>query len=247
MAEIRRILLALDPGMLQSRTLELAAALAAEVSAEIDALLIESAALRTAASLPFTRETLTSGGAARAFTPDDLALTFQMLARQAQRRFARLVGPRGLRWTLRSVSGDPIAEIAAAAPGSDLLIVGRSLDGSLGFERMRRIARQLGRPVVFLGDAPSRLTAVSLVFEGSDFNGGSLAIAGALARALSGEITIYHPQAGSQPSQAEALRSAAAALPHGLRVVVAALAGSDPADDRERAVLVIPEQASRRD
>ena len=242
MAEVRRILLALDPGTLQGRTPELAAALAAEISAEIDALLIENAALRIAASLPFTRETLTSSGAARSLTVDDLALAFQVLARQAERRLARLAGPGGPRWTLRSVSGDPVAEIAAAAPGSDLLIVGRSLDGPLGLEQMRRIARQLGRPVLFVGDAPGRLTAVSLVFEGPDFNGGSLAIASALARALSGEITIYFPLAAdSSPSPADVLRSAVAALPRGLRVAVAALADSDLPDTRERAVLVVPE------
>ena len=197
MSDIRRILVALEPGYAQSRIPELAARIAAEISAEIDALLVQDAALMMAADLPLAQEILVPTGTRRNLTRQTLALDFQALARKLERRFEQLAGGTGLHWTLRSVLGNPIAQIVAAAGEGDLLMLGLPRDAAFGIDAMRQIARQARRPAVFIGDLASSSEGL-FVFDGeTELERGLPTVVGLLARAFQGAPTIYHhPPAG---------------------------------------------------
>lgn len=213
MTEIRRILVALDPAFAQSLTPELAIKVAAGISAEIDALLVQDSALMTAADLPFAQEILAPTGARRGLTREALDLDFEIVQRQLERRFEQLAGRAGLRWNVRSVRGDPIPQIIAAAAGSDLFILGLARGMALSVDAMRRIAREARRPAVFLGDLASPTGDIS-VFDGeAELLRDLPAVAGLLARAFPGALKFCSRPAAAEIE--ELRRRAVLVLPSG--------------------------------
>jgi len=192
MREIRRILVALEPALMQSQLPELAARIAAEASSEIEALLVQDTALMVAADLPFTQEVLVATGARRGLTRDALDLDFEALASRFRLRFERSAGRDGVPWRLRSVRGDPIAQIIAAAAQSDLLILGMPRGSEPGIGAMRQIAEQAGRPAMFLGDLASPTSGVSVLDGETELARGLPAMAGVFARVFPGPLSICH-------------------------------------------------------
>jgi hypothetical protein len=211
MPDVRRILVAVDPAFAQSRMLELATRIASEIPAEIDALLVQDAALMTAADLPFAQEILAPTGARRGLTREGLDIDFRILARKLELRIEALAGRAGLRWTLRSVRGDPIAEIVAAAAQSELLMLGLPRGMAFDAGAMRRIAQQAQRPAVFLGDLASPTGGISVLDGDAELQGGLQAILDLLARAFPGAPAIY--RSSSVPEIGDLRRRTTLVLP----------------------------------
>ncbi|GAB2175976.1 hypothetical protein [Dongia sp. agr-C8] len=163
MPEIRRILVVLEPASAQGAVPELATRIAARSAAKIDAILVQDAALMTAADLPFTQEILATTGVRRGLTRQSLELDFMVLARNLALRFEDLAGRAGLRWQLRSVRGRPMAEIAAASAECDLFLLGQPRNASLSLAAVRKLADAARRPAIFLGDLASPLGGLSVL------------------------------------------------------------------------------------
>lgn len=195
MPEIRRILVVLEPASAHGAVPELATRIAARISAQIEAILVQDAALMTAADLPFTQEILATTGVKRGLTRESLELDFQALARNLALRFEDLAGRAGLRWELRSVRGQPITEITAASAACDLFLLGQPRNTSFSLEAVRKIADAAHRPAIFLGDLASSIGSLS-VLDGQAEDLPSLI--SLLAPVFIGTPTIYH-----QPSATE--------------------------------------------
>lgn len=189
MNEIRRILVVLEPASAQGDLPALATSIAARISAQINAILIQDATLMTAAELPFAQEILAVTGARRSLTRDSLDVDFQVLARHMALRFERSAGRAGLRWDLRSVRGEPIGEITAASAECDLFLLGEPRNTSFSLEAVQKIADAVGRPAIILGD-PASLTGALSVLNGETEDLPS--VLGLLAPAFVGAPTIYH-------------------------------------------------------
>jgi hypothetical protein len=174
---------------------ELAVKVASEIRAEVEALLAEDLALKAAAELPFTQEILTPTGVRRILNRETLDLDFQIVARQLELRFRQLAGPSGLRFSFRSVHGDPIAQVIAAATEGDLLMLDLPRGAAFSIAPLRRIAQQAGRPVVFLDDFASSQGGVAVFDSEAEPQRDGLAIVGLLARACPGAVTIYRQTA----------------------------------------------------
>ncbi len=246
MPEVRRILVAVAPAFVQSPTADFAARLAATIRADIDALLVQDAALMMAADLPFTQEILAPTGARRSLTREALDRDFRALARKLELKLQHSAGRAGLRWNLRSVHGDPIAAIIAAAAENDLLVLGLPRGAALGIATMRRIARQTGRPAVFLGDVSAPGAGLSIFDGDGDLQRELLTIMGPLARTLPGEVTIYgRPSSDADSSRMEDMRRLLGEAQPGLRARLAIIASDMPdvAELRSRTILVLPGRA----
>lgn len=246
MAEIRRILVALEPALGRDGVPELAARLAAEIPAEIQALLVEDAAVMAAAELSFAQEIQAPTGVRRSLTREDLDLGFQILARRIELRFAQSAGRAGLHWNLRSVRGDPIAEIVAAAAESDLLMLGRLRGLPLDIAAMRRIAQDAGRPTLFLGDTASPGGGFSVLGGAGEMAFDLLAVIASLARAFPGELRVYRPAATGedQSGSSELLRLPSEAGRPELHIrmsTIAEPAAGALADLNSRTILVLPD------
>ncbi|HVO01755.1 MAG TPA: hypothetical protein VMT54_06105 [Candidatus Cybelea sp.] len=244
MDEIRRVLVMLEPGAGEARVPELATRIAAEISADLDALLVQDAALLAAAGLPFAREVMTATGSVRRLTPEDIEVGFQVLARKLELRIGALAGEAGLRWSFRSVCGEPLAQIVAAAPESDLLLLAAPRAARFDLDAMRQLVHQIGRPAIFLTGRRTGKPGVSMVGATHGLQEGILAAAASLARALSGELTIY-----AQASDAAGdirQRQLAAVLPPDLRLRIASAGAPELAEAlTSEAILIVPDRQSR--
>jgi hypothetical protein len=193
MPEIRRILVVIEPASPPDAILDLATRIAARNSAEIDAILVQDAALMAAADLPFAQEILATTGVKRDLTRERLELDFQVLARNLALRFEGLARHAGLRWEFRSVRGQPMTEVTAASAACDLVLLGRPRDTSFSLEAARTIADAVRRPAIFFGDMASPSGGLS-VLDGQAEDLSSLI--SLLAPVFTGRPTIYrHPSA----------------------------------------------------
>jgi len=124
--KIRRIVVGLDFAPHSRPALEAAAALAAALDAELEALFVESDELHRMAGMPFAREVGVGSAFARPIDPPAMERALQAHAREARRALAHLAGASPLRWTLRVTRGCVTEEIVAAATPEDLAVIGIS-------------------------------------------------------------------------------------------------------------------------
>ncbi|HXQ24975.1 MAG TPA: universal stress protein [Candidatus Acidoferrales bacterium] len=191
---IRRILVAIDASPDSWAALDAAAELAAETEAEILGLFVEDINLLRLAESPYAREIVypTAAGA-----PLDRArMESQLRAHSAQAEKAVAAAGRReeVRWSFRSIRGDVIAEIRAAAGEADLLAIGRSA-WSFGLQaRVSATALELAKsatPVLLLSERGLPANARVVVhYDGSAGSQRALAAATQLKRSQRNGMTV---------------------------------------------------------
>jgi len=190
---IRRIVVALDGSEHSLAALDAAAALAAQLQSELEALFVEDDDLLRLAELPFARVTslvlLESRPVDRERMERQLRLQAERVERTLQRRAAAL----GLHATFRHVRGRVCDEVLAAAAGADLLSLGKAggtLLSACGVGRTLQAALGAGRPLLVLENQPMGGEGFLAVYDGSAADRRALALAAELAEHTRGSLQV---------------------------------------------------------
>lgn len=131
---IRRILIALDASAPSLAALEVVAALAARIDAELLGIFIEDVNLLHLAGLPFAAEVGMFSGRARPLAADEMERLLRAQRERAQRALADVSRRLRLRSSFRAARGQIIPELLAAAVEADLVAL-----GAVGTQTARRI------------------------------------------------------------------------------------------------------------
>ena len=163
---IGKVLLTLDVSPRSRTALETAAALAAELDAELAGLFVEDINLLRVGGLPFTRELGFLSHDSRTFALEDVEQALRREAEEAQHLLAETAARLQLRWSFHIARGQIADELFALAGELDLVVLGnRARMGmrSLGYflvETLPGLTRPTreSRPVVAVydGSASSR-------------------------------------------------------------------------------------------
>lgn len=121
---VRRILLALDSAQ-DSRTLELAAELAALIQGTLHGVFVESSDLLRLAQLPFAHEVTLSSAMARRLEATQLERDLRAQAAQVRRLLENHALRHRVEWSFRIERGALTATLAASS-GIDVVMLGRS-------------------------------------------------------------------------------------------------------------------------
>jgi nucleotide-binding universal stress UspA family protein len=120
-----RILVALDESPRSVAALSAAAALAAELDAELAGLFIEDINLQHLAGLPFAREFSLLSGVGRPLSQVEVEQTWRREAETLRRQLSEAAGRLSLRWSFRVARGRVFAEVTTQAQAFDLLVLGK--------------------------------------------------------------------------------------------------------------------------
>jgi nucleotide-binding universal stress UspA family protein len=120
-----RVLVALDESPRSAAALTAAAALAAELHAELAGLFIEDVNLQRWVGLPFAREFSLLSGVGRPLSQLDVERTWRREAEALQRQLAEAAGRLRLRWSFRVLRGRVAAEVNTQAQAFDLIVLGK--------------------------------------------------------------------------------------------------------------------------
>lgn len=181
--ERARIVLALDISPRSRAALTLAAALAAELDAELAGLFVEDIDLLHVGRLPFTREIGLLSAVSR---PVEMAQVEQALRReaeQARRLLVEAAARASLRWSFQVARGRIASELFALAGEPDLIVLGK---------RARVGMRPLGAT---LEPAMAVTGPVLAVYDGTPSGERALQLAARLARATGVELRLLLPTA----------------------------------------------------
>jgi nucleotide-binding universal stress UspA family protein len=124
--DIRRILIAIDASPASRAALDLAAELALRYQAELVGIYVEDINLLRSADIPFAEEVGTFSGTSRVIDSAHIERELRAHGRRVERMLASIATKANLRWTFLSTRGLIHSELLAAAPGSDLIILGKS-------------------------------------------------------------------------------------------------------------------------
>lgn len=150
-----RIWVTLDESPSSTAALTAAAALAAEMDAELAGLFVEDINLQHLIGLPFAREFSLLTGAGRPLSQGEMDRTWRREAETMQRLLAEAATRLSLRWSFRVARGRVPAEVNTLAQAFDLIVLGqRSGIGTTAAPRVPRIPPQVG-PVLVLFEADS--------------------------------------------------------------------------------------------
>jgi nucleotide-binding universal stress UspA family protein len=191
----RRILVALDASRPSLAALEAAANLAARLQADLSGLFIEDVDLINLAALPFAKDLPSLSRTGRSLDPDLMEREIRCKAAVARRSIARAAEARHLQWTFRVVRGRVEAELLAAAEGTDLIAVGKSVQALSRAVRMGRTARAVAQQkhcsILFVapGDI-ARDRSIAALYDGSEATARSLAVAAQLAGREGGKLVV---------------------------------------------------------
>jgi len=157
-----RIWVALDESPCSAAALTAAAALAAEMDAELAGLFVEDINLQHLIGLPFAREFSLLTGAGRPLSQGDVERSWRREAEAMQRLLAEAAKRLRLRWSFRVARGRVSAEMNALAQAFDLIVLGqRSGIGVTATHpaqsRFPRVHPHVG-PVLVLFEAGSSFT-----------------------------------------------------------------------------------------
>ena len=119
-----RLLLAMEP--FETRSLDIARALAAELRAELNALFVEDANLLRIAALPCTREIGRFSGVVRSLEPHDLERQMRTQADRLRETVSHAARELGLPWTFQVARGRLEDELVRAFVDADLAVFGRA-------------------------------------------------------------------------------------------------------------------------
>jgi len=211
---LARILVALDSSAHARAALEAAAALAADLEAELLGLFVEDANLLRLAALPFAREAFWAPAADERLEEARMARTLRAEADQLRRQLAAEAERQHVRWSFRVARGPVDRELLAAAEQADLVVlgtVGRSPMRTSGLgSTARTVARTATRSVALLrpGAPPGR--PVVTLDDPSPTGARALALAARLAREDHRNLVVLVPgkadETLAQPPTAEAER-----------------------------------------
>lgn len=130
---IRRILVALDATAESLAALDAAADLAERLRAELLGLFVEDIDLVNLAALPFTREIDLAAGTVADINLHTVERQFRVQKKKVRSALEKAAEARRLTWSFRTVRGQVTTELLKAAPGVDLVTVGKG-----GFPLTRR-------------------------------------------------------------------------------------------------------------
>lgn len=120
-----RIWVALDESPCSAAALTAAAALAAEMDAELAGLFVEDINLQHLIGLPFAREFSLLTGAGRPLSQGEMERTWRREAESMQHLLAEAAKRLRLRWSFRVARGRVAAEINTLAQAFDLIVLGQ--------------------------------------------------------------------------------------------------------------------------
>lgn len=234
-----RIWVALDESPRGTAALTAAAALAAELDAELAGLFVEDVNLQHLIGLPFAREFSVLTGESRSLSQADVERTWRREAAALQRLLAGAAEPLRLRWSFKVTRGRVPAEMKTLAQALDLVVLGRR--SGISVQVVALTTSRGGRPRLKAGPV------LVLCEEGAD-SARSLDLGAMLARSSDAELVLL-VSADSEAAYRAACNAARAALGargSSLRCVwLAALDGASliQAARREAAgCLVLPER-----
>jgi len=120
-----RIWVALDESPRSTAALTAAAALAAELDAELAGLFVEDIDLQYLIGLPFAREFSLLSAERRPLLQADMERSWRREAEAMQRLLAEAAERQRLRWSFRVTRGRLSAEVSALAQAFDLIVLGK--------------------------------------------------------------------------------------------------------------------------
>jgi nucleotide-binding universal stress UspA family protein len=120
-----RIWVALDESPCSAAALTAAAALAAEMDAELAGLFVEDINLQHLIGLPFAREFSLLTGAGRPLSQGEMERTWRREAEAMQHLLAEAAKRMRLRWSFRVARGRVAAEVNTLAQAFDLIVLGQ--------------------------------------------------------------------------------------------------------------------------
>lgn len=171
--DVRRIAVAIDSSAHATAALEAAAALAAQLHAELEGIFVRDIALTRLAALPVGREIQFLTGRGRDFTADALDAQNREQEVSARRAIATAAAHARVAHAFRVAHGHVAVEVISAAGNADLLILGiggsRSPGGRVRLGDTARAAAERAPRSVLLAKPGTRLVGTPLVcYEGSE-------------------------------------------------------------------------------
>lgn len=196
-----RIWVALDESPRSTAALTAAAALAAELDAELAGLFVEDVNLQHLIGLPFAREFSVLTGEGRSLSQGDVERTWRREAAALQRLLAGAAEPLRLRWSFKVTRGRVSAEVNTLAQAFDPVVLGRRTGISV-----RAIPRTMPRVAGIPRQGP-----VLVLVEGRSVSADSLELGAMLARRNGAELVLL-VGADSEASYRAACNAARTAL-----------------------------------
>jgi hypothetical protein len=199
-------------------TLELAAALAANVGADLDVVFVEDANLLRLADLPVTREVDRLSGMTRDLDSQRILRALHCEVRQLRREILRIGKNTSVRSTVRVVRGHYLNEALAASAGVNVTFVHRARRALPGEHLPATPARQ-GAAMAAL---PRGRPALWALFDGSAAAIRALKVALMLAGTRPGNLVVLVP--GGAAEEIEGRKQAAKVAAGGAHVQFLAVA-----------------------
>jgi hypothetical protein len=183
----RRVVIGLEPAMLDAAALAAAVQLARSAGAELAALFVEDSNLLRLASLPFAQETGAASAAPRRMAAADIERAFKVQAEQLKRALADAAQRHELQWTFEIARGQGLRVLLEWTGVSDAVV----LAGGAGRTSWQPALEGLLRSTLSLERAAPGRIAVAL-------NSGSdamrvLSAAHALAQVSGAELVLVIP------------------------------------------------------
>jgi hypothetical protein len=177
-----RIWVALDESPRSAAALIAAAALAAELDAELAGLFVEDIDLQHLSGLPFAREFSVLTGAGIPLSPDEVERIWRREAKAMQRLLAEAASRSQLRWSFRVVRGRVAAEVNTLAQAVDLIVLGKRT----GIGVMTVVQTTTAR----LAEVQPKAGPVLVLFEDLPTSSHSLETGAMLARSNGAELVL---------------------------------------------------------
>ena len=231
--DIRRVLVALDDSMESRSALVAAAGIAKRLHAELIGLFIEDTRLLQLAGHPAVRHVSGAGHAEAG--ADALAMERALRAQAAlmHAALARAAETQALQWSFRVARGRVAAELLAAAPEADMMVLGKtSLSGkgrgALG-SAARAFAASTSGAVLYSdhrpGAAPHEASVV-VVYDDGPAADRALEVAARVASRDAGALNVLLPGRAGDASDGLRERVAVALAPSGLDIAFGQCSGT---------------------
>lgn len=184
-AESLHIVVTLDASESGCRALESAARLAAILGTKLEGIFIEDINLIRLAGLPFLREVRPWSLAEETINTQRMQRELRMLARHAEQMLEQAAGEMRIPWSFQIWRGHAEAASLAQTFAADIISLGRA--SSLATSRIRTTPR------VRAGQSSETVTAISVLFSGSQQAARALTTACHLAKDLGARLTVLLP------------------------------------------------------
>jgi nucleotide-binding universal stress UspA family protein len=201
-AENLHIVVTLDTSEPGCLALETAVRLAAILGAELEGVFIEDINLMRLAGLPFLREVRPWSLAEETINTQRMQRELRTLARHAERMLEQAAGKMRIPWSFQIWRGHAEAASLAQTFAADIISLGRV--SSLTTSRMRITPRPRAQQF------SETVTAISVLFSGSEQSARALTTACCLAKDLGARLTVLLP--GSRTKGKSGIKQEARAI-----------------------------------